>query len=150
MLHDAQSTLVETMSSTGENADKQAKQKMRRKQRHKPNLSKTDERRRKATAFDSMLDEGLTENVRSSDGQVERRLGQLQAKLQGRKEKARSKDPATMLASRAMKPKKTKKEGDVRQTLAKVLLDKEGVELRKTMAPPMRRQTTISTLTWLS
>ena len=83
--------------------------------------------KRETTALDTMLDEGLGEDAGSSEGRVEKRLGQLRAKLQGRKEEGRSKDPASMLANKAVKaaedtrPRKSKKDENVIKTLSKAL-----------------------------
>ena len=53
------------------------------------------------TALDTMLD-GLGEEGGVNQTQMEKKLGQLRAKLQGRKEELRSKAPASVLVGKAV------------------------------------------------
>ena len=77
-------------------------------------------------ALDAMLDDGLESVGDPKDARVEKRLGQLRAKLLGKKEEARSRGPGSVLAGRAaeaaekVKAKKPK-HADMVQSLERAL-----------------------------
>ena len=97
----------------------------------KPSLKRkrrTSERAKpEVTALDNMLDEGFGDEGGTSNSQMEKKLGLLRAKLQGRKEELRGKGPASVLAGKAVeaaesrKPKKSPKNEDVLKTISKAL-----------------------------
>ena len=84
--------------------------------------------RRQATALDAMLDDTVGDQPgESKDNKVEKKLGQLRAKLLGKKAETKGKEPGSVLAGRAMeaaekgKPRRPRGDGMTR-TIQKALL----------------------------
>ena len=84
--------------------------------------------RRQATALDAMLDDTVVDQQgESKDNKVEKKLGQLRAKLLGKKAETKGKEPGSVLAGRAMeaaeKSKPRRPKGDaVTRTIQKALV----------------------------